>query len=53
MLKKGYSLTHKNGKVVRDISEIKKNNRIMSVFENGSVEAVVKNIDNEPLLIND
>ncbi len=53
ILKKGYSLTLKNGKVVRDISEIKKNDRIMSVFENGSVEAVVKNIDNEPLFIND
>ena len=53
ILKKGYSLTLKNGKVVRDISEIKKNDRIMSVFENQSVEAVVKNIDNEPLFIND
>ena len=49
ILKKGYSITLLNGKAVRDASEIKKGDKIMSVFEQGSVESIVKNIDNEPL----
>ena len=47
IVKKGYSITLLNGKCIRDASEIKKGDKIMSVFENGSVESQVKNIDKE------
>ncbi len=49
ILKKGYSMTLKNGKVMKDVSDLNKGDKIMTVFENGSVESVVKNIDTEKL----
>ena len=41
ILKRGYSLTRQNGRVVKGASDLKKGDRITTVFADGSVESEI------------
>ena len=42
MLKRGYSITMKDGKVVRDANQLKAGDEIETRLENGTVKSIVK-----------
>jgi len=41
ILKRGYSLTRQNGRVVKGVSDLKKGDRLTTVFADGSVESEI------------
>jgi exodeoxyribonuclease VII large subunit len=43
VLQKGYTLTLKDGKIVKDLSQLSKNDKIETQFKNGSLESIVIN----------
>ncbi len=45
ILKKGYSLTLKNGKVIRNVGELYRGDRISILMQNGSAEAIITAIE--------
>jgi Exonuclease VII, large subunit len=47
ILKKGYSLTLINGKVVRDASQLKRGDRVTTLYERGSSESLVTDLTYE------
>ena len=47
LLKRGYSITLKNGRTVRDVSQLKEGDELESRFENGTVRSVVNQVNNK------
>jgi len=45
ILDKGYSIVYKDGKVIKDINDLKLDDKITTKFKNGSIISEVKNID--------
>ena len=47
LLKRGYSITLKNGRTVRDVSQLKEGDELETRFENGTVRSVVNQVNNK------
>lgn len=47
LLKRGYSITQKNGRTVRDVSQLKEGDELETRFENGTVRSVVNQVNNK------
>ena len=47
LLKQGYSITLKNGRTVRDVSQLKEGDELETRFENGTVRSVVNQVNNK------
>lgn len=47
LLKRGYSITLKDGRTVRDISQLKEGDELETRFENGTVRSVVNQVNNK------
>ena len=47
LLKRGYSITLKNGRTVRDVSQFKEGDELETRFENGTVRSVVNQVNNK------
>ena len=47
LLKRGYSITLKNGRTVRDVSQLKEGDELETRFENGTVRSVVNRVNNK------
>ena len=47
LLKRGYSITLKNGHTVRDVSQLKEGDELETRFENGTVRSVVNQVNNK------
>jgi len=45
IMKKGYSVTRKNGKILKSISQINKNDELDILMNDGSLKAIVKEIN--------
>lgn len=42
ILKKGYSITYHNGKVLKDAKDLKSGDEISTRFDQGTVESIVR-----------
>ena len=47
LLKRGYSITLKNGRTVCDVSQLKEGDELETRFENGTVRSVVNQVNNK------
>ena len=47
LLKRGYSITLKNGRTVRDVSQLKEGDELETRFEHGTVRSVVNQVNNK------
>lgn len=47
LLKRGYSITLKDGRTVRDVSQLKGGDELETRFENGTVRSVVNQVNNK------
>lgn len=47
LLKRGYSITLKDGRTVRDVSRLKEGDELETRFENGTVRSVVNQVNNK------
>lgn len=47
LLKRGYSITLKDGRTVRDVSQLKEGDELETRFENGTVRSVVNQVNNK------
>lgn len=47
IIKKGYSLVYKNGKVVTSVSETRKNSKLTIYFKDGDIDVLTQNINDK------